>query len=177
MVDTLAHALWSYIAFHKTSIKKKLSIWPAIFFGILPDLLSWAIYLIFLIATNDPRLGRLDVAEIPNWISLLYQISHSLVVFALVAGIVYILLKRIPLCLYAWPLHILIDIPTHSRELVPTPFLWPVSSWTFPGVSWATPWLFVLNWTLIAFCLGYMFHINQKQKSSRISIRKHPRKI
>lgn len=50
----------------------------------------------------------------------------------------------------AWGLHILLDVPTHARSFYPTPFLWPLSDWTFDGVSWTAPWALALNYTLLA---------------------------
>jgi hypothetical protein len=44
----------------------------------------------------------------------LYNARHSLLVFALVFGIAWLLAKRPILEMLAWSLHILIDIPTHQ---------------------------------------------------------------
>jgi hypothetical protein len=67
-----------------------------------------------------------------------------------VAGIVYYFWKEWALLLGGWPLHIIMDIPTHSREFFPTPFLWPISDVTFNGISWATAWFMIANYSLLA---------------------------
>ncbi|MBI2102454.1 hypothetical protein HYT55_01335 [Candidatus Woesearchaeota archaeon] len=79
-----------------------------------------------------------------------------MIIAALVFLVVFLLLKRIPIYLYAWPLHIVIDIPTHTSNFLPTPFLWPLSSFAFPGISWASREFMVINYLLI---LGGLLYI------------------
>jgi hypothetical protein len=47
--------------------------------------------------------------------------------------------------LAAWGLHILIDIPTHSLALFPTPFLWPVSDFKVNGIGWDNPIILAID--------------------------------
>jgi len=49
-----------------------------------------------------------------------------------------------------WLLHILLDIPSHTTRLYPTPFLWPLSDITFDGISWGRPWFMVLNYSALS---------------------------
>jgi hypothetical protein len=70
-------------------------------------------------------------------------------VFGVVFGIVWWVQKKPMMELLAWPLHILVDMPTHSSEFFPTPFLWPLSDFTINGISWGTPWIFIPNVVLI----------------------------
>ncbi len=80
----------------------------------------------------------------------LYQISHSLFVFSAVFGIVWLIRRRPVLEMLGWPLHILIDIPSHTLRFFPTPFLWPVSSYHFDGISWGNRWFMLVNYSAIA---------------------------
>ncbi len=146
MVDTVSHGFWSYIIFNSAIAFPFM--WWAIFFGMMPDLFSWTIYAIYSMFRRK-RLGKPNLKEIPNWAFTLYGITHSVFVGALAFVIVYLVNGTIPIYLWAWPIHILFDIPTHSRKFLPTPFLWPFFKWKFPGISWAEPWLFILNWSLI----------------------------
>ena len=157
-MDFFAHAAWSYIVFHR--IKKPFL---AIFFGLLPDLASWFIFLIYNLISGI-SFGRPDLATIPPWVHTLYGISHSLIVVAVIFLIILLLFRKIPFYLLAWPLHILCDIPTHSRDFLPTPFLWPISAWKFPGFSWSEPWFMITNWSIILICLIIIFIINRKNK-------------
>ncbi len=160
-MDYLAHGLWSYIFFHKT--KKP---WKAVFFGVLPDTLSWMIYFFYILFSEQTFLSRPHPELVPQWVMNLYSVTHSLVIFAVVLGICLFIFKKwknIPLFIYAYPLHIFMDIPTHSRSFLPTPFLWPISSWNFPGISWGTPWFMIVNYSAILLCIGYIWWNRRKR--------------
>ena len=51
--------------------------------------------------------------------------------------------------LSAWGLHVVMDIPLHSADFFPTPFLWPLSEWTFNGWEWMTPSILIPNVLLL----------------------------
>ncbi len=151
-MDYLAHGLWSYIIFHK--IKK---VWYAIFFGLLPDTFSWAIYLIYSLFINGLKFGKPIVAEIPNWVLMLYNISHSIFVAAAVIIIVSLFMNKFLIYMLGWSFHIGIDIFSHSRSFLPTPFLWPLSEWKFDGISWGNPKFMIINYVLITLGLIYIY--------------------
>ena len=153
-MDTFAHGLWSYIIFSKSKY-----IWLAILFGILPDLLSWTVYMVYRMFNKIP-FGPPNLNSIPKWVFTLYGITHSIFVIAVVFLIVFLIFKHIPIFLLAWPLHVLIDIPTHTKDFLPTPFLWPFSSYAFPGISWGTQWFMITNYSLIVFFLIFINYQN-----------------
>lgn len=157
IMDFFAHVAWSYLFFHKT--KKP---WYAILFGILPDTFSWLFFTIYLLFKGQTFMQA--AGSIPEWVFALYNITHSLFTFLFVLLIVYMIWRTIPIYIWAWPIHILIDIPTHSRDFLPTPFLWPVSEWVFPGISWGTPWFMFTNWGLITFLMVTLFIIRKQKK-------------
>lgn len=157
-MDYLAHGLWSYILFHK--IKK---VWYAIFFGLLPDNLSWALLIIYNLIIGK-GLGHPGISQIPSWVFTLYNISHSLIVAGIIFLIIFLILKKIPIYVYAWPVAIFLDIFSHSRSFLPTPFLWPLSEWRFPGVSWASPAFMITNYTIIISALLYIAYIRKRSK-------------
>jgi hypothetical protein len=95
----------------------------------------------------------------------LYHPSHSLIIFAgtflLVWAVRWYRLNyyrgvKIPTVattpaappweMCGWLLHILIDIPSHTLRLYPTPFLWPLSDLKVDGISWGRPWFMALNY-------------------------------
>jgi len=80
----------------------------------------------------------------------LYHVSHSLVTFAAVFAIVWLIRRQPSRVMLAWPLHILIDIPTHTTMFFATPFLWPISSYQFNGISWGQRWFLILNYGTLA---------------------------
>ena len=84
-------------------------------------------------------------------------ISHSLIAFSIIFILVWLLRKSIFLPLVAWGIHIIIDIPTHSIELFPTPFLWPLSNFKFDGIAWDTPVVLITNAVLLLVLYGLWF--------------------
>lgn len=157
-MDYFSHGFWSYIFFHKT--KRPLL---AVIFGLMPDNLSWALYFLFNVFTGQ-LFGRPHPELVPDWIFTLYGISHSLILWLIAALVIYFVLKKHFLYLYAAPIAILMDVPTHSREFLPTPFLWPLSEWTFPGFSWGNGWFMLINYSLIVACFIYIARKNKKRK-------------
>jgi hypothetical protein len=109
----------------------------------------------------------------------LYHISHSFVIFLVLFFLAWIFcwykfknkqkseittLKhanhQISRCtpyweMTGWFIHIVMDIPTHSKTLYPTLFLWPLSDCFFDGDSWGNMPFIITNYTslLIVFIL------------------------
>lgn len=154
-MDTLAHGLWSFAVFHN-----KKYVFMATLFGVLPDILSFGILILMNIISRNFNFhrGPPPLSSLPGWLFSAYSMTHSFVVFLLVFIAVFIITKHWYWPMMAWAMHILIDIPTHSTRFFPTPFLWPLSSYVFNGISWATPWFMLLNYaSLIAvFVLIYL---------------------
>jgi len=142
-MDTLAHLLWTLIFFYKT---KYLPL--GLIIAVMPDILSWGMYVVYRIFKHLP-FGKPNLSSIPKWVFTLYGITHSIFVFALVGVIVFIIWKEWVIVLLPWLIHILMDIPTHTREFLGTPFLWPFSEWVFPGTSWGSLWFMSINYSLI----------------------------
>jgi hypothetical protein len=150
-VDILAHGLWATAAARcaNRKIRRRIRVGWAALFGILPDLFAFTIPFATALAQ---RLNGVSAAGHPPRMELawqLYQISHSLFVFAAVFGLVWLLRRRPVLELLGWPLHILIDIPSHTLRFFPTPFLWPVSSYYFNGMSWGNRWFMLVNYSAL----------------------------
>ncbi len=156
-MDIISHGLWGGAAFIKNGRK---SFWLAFVIGMLPDLLAFGIYFLGTIVGIHPRQhfgGRPDLASIPRYVYSLYDASHSIIVFTSVFMITWAVRGKPLWELIAWGIHIIVDIPTHSEEFFPTPFLWPVSRYTFPGISWGNPKIMFPN--LIALAVVYIIMI------------------
>ena len=41
--------------------------------------------------------------------------------------------------LLAWPFHILLDFPFHTKEFFPVQLFWPLTSLSVDGISWSHP--------------------------------------
>ena len=143
-MDVFAHAAWTYILFHNAE-----NFYLYLLAGILPDILSWGFYALYHIPKKGLRPGPPKEKDIPRWVFTLYGLTHSLFSFACVFIILMFITDEIPVYLTAWLVHLMIDIPTHSREYLHTPFLWPFSDYAFPGISWGTVPFMVINWVVI----------------------------
>jgi hypothetical protein len=111
-----------------------------VFAGLFPDLPFYLTYPTWII-----RRGLFNEAiksnvwpEAPKWMLVLHYTVHSLPLVLSTSIIGRLLVGTWPRWTIAWGLHILIDIPTHSRRNWAPQFLWPLSTYTFDGVAWTT---------------------------------------
>ena len=193
-MDIFAHSVWAAIAakkYNDTNGKKisfgstqdkpsrrKISIGWSAFWGVFPDLFAFGLpflVLLFLVISGDLPLqpmwpGSAVVADHAPWIAgfipFAYQISHSIVVFAGVFLLSWIIMQRLPIVLLGWALHIAIDIFSHAATFYPTPFLWPISDWKFLyGISWADPRYMIINYAAMLVCFWLVF-LRKKSNSN-----------
>lgn len=167
-MDIVSHGLWGSLAFGRTT---RRDFWLAFFFGIAPDLFSFGPYAIGtwlgLFPHPNWRSGEHpDPANIPAFVHQSYDVTHSLVVFLVVFGIVWIVRRRPWWVLGAWGLHILVDIPTHSDAFFPTPLLWPLSDFHVSGIPWSHPAIFIPNIVSLLFLYGVYFWYRRRSKIS-----------
>ncbi len=182
-MDILAHTLWASAGAreaNKISAQKnnKLNInvlWTG-FWGVFPDLFAFSFpfflrfYLLFTGKINaDDFTGRPDIGNSVGFdlAHTLYQYSHSLVIWALVFGVVWFIYKRPRYELLGWALHILIDIPTHVLAFFPTPFLFPISEYRFPyGMQWSNVYFMIINYSLLLLVWGRMLFTDWRKMKS-----------
>lgn len=183
-MDIFAHGLWAAAAaktynqvYGRIAIRPyKLNVLQTAFWGVFPDLFAFTIPFAWLIlgplfGDQVPRLQQSESGEPPpadsHWTfrlaSILYQYSHSLVIFFTVIALIWLIRKRIPWVMGGWLLHILIDMPTHTYDFYPTPFLWPLSDFKITGISWGTPWFMIANYSSLALIFLSLFILNKKQ--------------
>lgn len=176
-MDVFSHGLWSAAIYKGANIKAKqrMKTRLAVFFGVFPDVFSFVLLFIWMFwglifgglnfsdfpAPNMTEPARPDTLLIFKITNALYSFSHSLTMFFVVFSAAFLILKRITWEMFAWFLHILIDIPTHSYKFYPTPFLWPVSDFKFDGFSWSEPWFMILNYS----ALVIVFVLLRKRKT------------
>ena len=166
-MDIFAHGLWTYAIFHK-----KKYVWLATLFGLLPDFLSFGIVFVINLINGNFHRGPPPLNAIPEWLFAAYNLTHSLVMFGVVFALIHLFTKRWFWPLLAWGIHILIDIPTHSFRYFPTPFLWPLSDYTFNGISWATPWFMAVNYSALMAVFIMIAHNKAKEKKRTITFKK-----
>jgi hypothetical protein len=171
-MDVVSHGLWSGAIFNRSK-----HIWRAIFFGVAPDVFSFGVFTVTYLFTNGfarPEYTHSeppDPSLVPHYVYGLYNVTHSLIIFLIAFVGVSWLAKRMVWEMTAWGVHILIDIPTHSYQFFPTPFLWPISDYTFNGFSWGAPWFMVLNYSAIAFTYVIIYYRMSAQRKRELARR------
>jgi membrane-bound metal-dependent hydrolase YbcI (DUF457 family) len=108
--------------------------------GIAPDLAFYSTYPLWVLRNGRIR-AVLDGGTWPApppWMVQLHRATHSIPIALLGAMLIRFSSGRWPLrALGAYLLHLLIDIPTHTRDpWGPWPF-WPFSNIAYDGVGWA----------------------------------------
>ncbi|HYE59875.1 MAG TPA: hypothetical protein VEA18_01685 [Candidatus Kapabacteria bacterium] len=170
-MDIVSHGLWGGIAFGR---KNRISFWLAFFFGIAPDVFSFGIFtamtILGLVSGPDWSSGPPDPSTIPMYVHHLYNVTHSLLTSLCVFFLVWAFRKKPLWELCAWPLHILVDIPTHSTQFFPTPFLWPLFDVKIDGIPWSHPFIFLPNIFLLAIACGWYFFMQKRRHKKEPSI-------
>ena len=184
-MDIFSHAFWTAVASKTANSKIKYfrgkkpinAVWAAMW-GIAPDIFAFApifisAALVFLLGTGDTTVFQIPHPSdmeptsknelfIFKLTRILYNLSHSAIIFAVIFALVYIAFRRVRLEMLGWLFHIVIDIPTHSYKFYPTPVLWPINGWEFNGVSWSTPWFMAVN--ISAIILVSLFYFIRRKK-------------
>ncbi len=166
-MDILSHGLWGSLAFGR---KNRRSFWLAFLLGMGPDLCAFGPFflLTFLGVEQRPRFSTEppDPSIFPSFVHQVYNVSHSLVIFAIIFALLWLTFRRPVWEFSAWGLHILVDIPTHALSFFPTPFLWPLSDLRVNGRPWSAPEIFIPNVILLALLYAGFF-ARRYWKSSR----------
>jgi len=156
-MDIFSHGLYGGVAFGKNTKRDYII---AFLFGISPDLFSFGIlFLASFLGIDSVAVSgfeRPNNESIPQYVHSLYNVTHSLVMYGILFGSLWLAGKKhLAKLSLAWPLHILVDIPSHSTEFFPTPFLWPISNFSINGIAWSRPIIFIPNVLLI---IGLYLH-------------------
>lgn len=161
-MDTLAHGLWGGVAFYPHGAKRFAA---AFALGMAPDLLSFGLYHVSNPGWLSLRFagkvsGPPPLSILPPFLFYTYNLTHSLLVWALLFVLTWALRKQPPWVFSAWGLHIVCDIPTHNSAYFPTPYLWPLPTPLVEGISWASPGFMMANYAaLLAAYVGVMLFI------------------
>jgi hypothetical protein len=148
-MDIFAHFLWTFAIYWQHPKR-----WLAGFIGMVPDLLAFGPVFIMNIFTGHR--GVPSLSSIPSYVYAMYNITHSLVTFTILALILWFAARKWFWLLGGWLLHIIIDVPTHTNAFFPTPFLWPISTLKFSGISWGTPWFMLANYSSLFVLYAWM---------------------
>lgn len=153
-MDILAHFLLVYLLFIRHPDVLILAI-----IGILPDVFSLSIHCI---KTIFFKIKKQKTKKVSKYSLFLYRFNHSLVIFTLFFALIYLINKNLTIYTIPWLIHILLDIPTHSKsknraviireeklEDFSTKIMWPLSDFSFDGVDWDRKYFFFKAYLII----------------------------
>ncbi|MBI3304822.1 hypothetical protein HYZ80_00640 [Candidatus Parcubacteria bacterium] len=145
-MDTFGHALWTGALYRKNPKR-----WVAVVCGVVPDLPILAALLL----NPWPLLkgqGLPALDTIPPFLVALDLTAHSVLVFAVMAAVVWLMRPDMLVPFSGWGLHILIDVFSHANvpPFTATTFLFPVSDASISVVNWNHPVFIGVNYTLLA---------------------------
>jgi hypothetical protein len=126
-MDVVAHGLWGGLPFYPQSRGK---FFAGVLIGMAPDLLSFGVFHIMHPGWITLRLaGKISgppaLTILPLYVFHAYNVTHSLLVWAVAFCLLWLVTRNPPWLLGAWLLHIICDIPpphTHT-ELFPNAIL------------------------------------------------------
>ncbi|MBW3019938.1 hypothetical protein KY334_01465 [Candidatus Woesearchaeota archaeon] len=145
-MDILAHFLITYLVFIRHPNVLILSI-----IGILPDILSLSSHFINFVYSKAKNKKKKKISRLSLF---LYRFNHSLIIFTLIFSLVYLIDKTFVIYTIPWLIHIISDIPTHSKkeddlEDFSTKIMWPLSDFSFNGIEWHRKYLFFKVYLLL----------------------------
>jgi len=170
-MDFISHGLWAFV------LIRKARFWPTVLFATFPDFI-WVLLIVLdwlnYFPTKEMRVPESlvpimgDTASIsvyPQLAYTLYDIPHSFIVCGLVFLAIYVWKKKGYLFMLGWPIHIVMDIPTHTKEFFPTRFLYPVSDLAIDGIPWIIPSFLFSNITALIVVYGFYFYQRGRKKN------------
>ncbi len=131
-MDTFSHALWGYGLF---GYKRYALL--ALFFGAMPDLISFGAFMLMNMMDGAMHIGKPALESLPAWLFTNYSIGHSFVICLPIIGLVALWRKGIAFAMLAWPFHIVLDFPFHTKAYFATPIFWPLSDFSIDGIAWS----------------------------------------
>lgn len=168
-MDVFSHGLWGGITVGRGSRK---SFATAVAIGMAPDVIAFGPFLASRLIDQGwgffSHLGkRPELSTIPEYVHSVYSVTHSFIVFAAAFLLVWAMRRKPMMEMLAWGLHICMDIPTHSLQFFPTPFLWPLSDFHVDGVPWSKPYIFYPDWALLIILYGWFIYRKRRPKPPR----------
>lgn len=158
-MDTLSHALWGYGLF---GYKRYAAL--ALFFGAMPDLISFGALMFLHIIQGTWHPGPPPLAIIPSWLIINYALGHSFMICLPIIGLVALWRKSIAFAMLGWPFHIMLDFPFHSFKYFPTPMFWPISDFKIDGIPWSHWYIWLPNVAGIILLFQYRKYNKRRQQ-------------
>jgi hypothetical protein len=166
-MDPLAHGLWGGAAFGQSS--RRAWKW-AFVLGMAPDIISFGPFFLLHIGNlgdiwAHQHHGNPDPGFVPAYVLQTYNVTHSLITWAVLMTLAILIFRRQAWPMAAWGLHILCDIFSHSIHFSPTPYLWPFHTPFYDGTPWTSLRFTSENYMLIG--LTYLLIVLHRKLKSR----------
>ncbi len=163
-MDILAHGLWTQLVFKDSPPETRIL---AVALSIAPDAIAFIPNIVYAMFSKKWKVWMhvneetFDTVakEVPPWVYRIYDVTHSIPLWIVGFAIVWMVIGHVPWVAFAWLMHILIDIPTHTKKFFPTPFLWPISRFTIDGLPWERRWYMAANYGSLALLYLYFYVI------------------
>ena len=149
-MDTFSHAIWGYGLF---GYKRYALL--AIFFGAMPDLISFGALMAMNVIDGTMQFGKPALETLPLWLFTHYAAGHSFVIALPIIALAAIWRKGIAFAMLAWPFHIVLDFPFHTKAYFSTPIFWPLSDFSVDGIAWSHWYIWWPNVAGIVILLVY----------------------
>ncbi|MDE0926981.1 MAG: hypothetical protein OR997_07975 [Methylophilaceae bacterium] len=149
-MDTFSHAIWGYGLF---GYKRYALL--AIFFGAMPDLISFGALMAMNVIDGTMQFGKPALETLPLWLFTHYAVGHSFVIALPIIALVALWRKGIAFAMLAWPFHIVLDFPFHTKAYFSTPIFWPLSDFSVDGIAWSHWYIWWPNVAGIVILLVY----------------------
>ncbi|NCN25480.1 hypothetical protein COT94_02240 [Candidatus Falkowbacteria bacterium CG10_big_fil_rev_8_21_14_0_10_37_14] len=147
-MDMLSHILLNNLVYK--DVVPSYRFW-AILFGIAPDMVGFGIMFKVEYLKKALFYNKMPHNLIPRAVFVIYNAAHSLVLWLIVFGLLYLLGQQWWALLWCgWAIHIVVDIFTHGANSFPTKIFWPLSDWYFPGFAWSQRNFLILNYSVFA---------------------------
>lgn len=147
-MDLISHGLINNLIFKSLPTNER---WWAIIFGMLPDLISFSGVMKLEFFKKLLFFKKIPHAFIPLFVFKIYNITHSLVIWAIIFTVIWFLgFKIMAIAFIGWAVHIVIDIFTHSAKSFPTKIFWPLSDWNYSGFTWSSAKFLIIEYSILA---------------------------
>jgi len=161
-MDIFSHMFWGGFAF---GWRRRFFL--AMCFGILPDFIPFFPFFLYRLSHGTFVWGRPPLETFPLWVFSIYDITHSLIFAVIIYMGIRLVNRDLSFSFLAWPLHILMDIPTHTETFFPTKFLFPMSDFYINAFDWAHPLFLFIDYLLIILLFGIFFYYRYRKKERR----------
>lgn len=140
------------------------SVWMAVFFGLLPDMLSmWVPFALFVAGGSHGNFfGYYDGV----WLEV-YRFTHSLLPAFLVTMTLFMVCRRISVASLAWTVHVLCDSVSHDAGKFRTMMFYPLSEWHITGIAfWRHVWFIAFYWSILVGLWIVLIVVRSRMRSS-----------